>query len=258
MRTGAAISTNTSRAYWELRAEQVMDRVFQPVAGTARLADDPSPGQPESIAVEVEVTEAPAPEPPARRSGTPLLWLCGSLTGLALVGVTLLGLAWSRATQELQQERTLRLLQGLRELRVDGSGDAAAPAAGEPTPPPPPGEPWMEQLAELDGGGSAAPPLQVPLHGPLTGAAPALTTPPPLPPLPAAAPGGGATPELVGVVQSPGRGGSAIFRLNGSFSNASSGDSIGGSGWRLLSTSGDSALIERDGVSRRVSIGSGL
>lgn len=241
MQTGTANSIPTSRAYWELRAEQVMDRVFCP-----------------SDSIDVEVLEAPAPPP---RPSAALLWFCGGLTGLALVGALLLGLAWSRASQALQQERTLRVLQGLRELRAAGGDTAATPnptttAGSEQSPPPPPSEPWMEQLAALDGHGdgtSAAAPLQVPLNGPLTAPPPL----PPLPPLPAAATGG-ATPELVGVVHSPGRSSAAIFRLNGSFSNASSGESIGSSGWRLLSTSGDSALIERGGVSRRVSIGSGL
>jgi hypothetical protein len=70
--------------------------------------------------------------------------------------------------------------------------------------------------------------------------------------------GGGATPELVGVVQIPGKPGSAIFQVGGSSTNATAGESIGSSGWRLVNTSGDSAVIERAGVSRRVSISSGF
>jgi len=245
-------TTNASRAYWELRAEQVMDRVFRPLDGPSGVAADAQ--QPESI--EVEVTEAPA------RTGTGLLWLCGGIAGLALISAGLLALAWGRANQDLRQERTLQLLQAVREL--GGSGERTAqpnPTAPQDTadqaPPPPPSEPWMEQLSALDGGGpGGVAPLQVPLNGPLTTPAPAALGPPPLPPLPAGATAG--APELVGVVQSPGRGSSAIFRLNGSFANANSGESIGASGWRLLSTSGDSAVIERGGVSRRVSIGAGL
>ena len=249
MTPGAAINTTTSRAYWELRAEQVMDRVFRPL--------DPQPQtratQGDNDSIDVEVTEAaPAltPTGPARS----LLWLLGGLTGLALLSAALLGLGWNRASQDLSQERTMRLLQGLRELQhaPDADAPASAGAAAQQAPPPPPSEPWMEQLAGLPGGGNGAAPLPVPLHGPLPAAPPALAAPPPLPPLPAE------TPELVGVVQSPGRSGSAIFRVNGSFANANSGEGIGGSGWRLLNTSGDSALIERGGVSRRVSIGSGF
>jgi hypothetical protein len=62
----------------------------------------------------------------------------------------------------------------------------------------------------------------------------------------------------VGVVQIPGKPGSAIFQVGGSSTNASAGESIGSSGWRLLSTSGDSAVIERAGVRRSVSISSGF
>jgi hypothetical protein len=65
-------------------------------------------------------------------------------------------------------------------------------------------------------------------------------------------------PELLGVVQIPGKPGSAIFQVGGSSANAMTGEAIGGSGWRLVSTAGDSAVIERAGVSRRVSISSGF
>jgi hypothetical protein len=65
-------------------------------------------------------------------------------------------------------------------------------------------------------------------------------------------------PELVGVVQIPGRGGSAIFQMGGSSTNAGAGEVIGSSGWRLVSTNGESAVIERGGQQRRVSISSGF
>lgn len=259
-------SSNTSRAYWELRAEQVMDRVFSPQGGLGTAVAAASEAQ-ESESIEVEVRDAPTAPP--WRGRVPLIWLCGGITGLALLSSGLLGLAWRRASQDLRQERTLHLLQAVREWGAAGDRTALRPAAGaapsgEQAPPPPPNEPWMEQLSELDGGGGtshrssggAVAPLQVPLNGPLQSAAAGQAPPPPLTPLPAASAAG--APELVGVVQSPGRGGSAIFRVNGTFANAGSGESIGSSSWRLLSTNGDSALIERGGVSRRVSIGSGL
>ena len=91
--------------------------------------------------------------------------------------------------------------------------------------------------------------------------APSASGPPgPPPPIPSGGggSGGGATPELVGVVQIPGKPGSAIFQVGGSSTNATAGESIGSSGWRLVTTSGDSAVIERAGVSRRVSISSGF
>jgi hypothetical protein len=74
----------------------------------------------------------------------------------------------------------------------------------------------------------------------------------------AAASGGGSLPELLGVVQIPGKPGSAIFQVGGSSTNALVGEGIGSSGWRLQSASGDSAVIERAGVTRRISISSGF
>jgi hypothetical protein len=62
----------------------------------------------------------------------------------------------------------------------------------------------------------------------------------------------------VGVVQAPGRPASAIFQVEGSSTSAAAGESIGNSGWRLQSASGDSAVIERQGVQQRISISSGL
>jgi hypothetical protein len=56
----------------------------------------------------------------------------------------------------------------------------------------------------------------------------------------------------------PGKGGSAIFQIDGSSTSASVGESIGGTGWRLQSASGDSVVLERDGQQQRVSISGGL
>jgi hypothetical protein len=46
--------------------------------------------------------------------------------------------------------------------------------------------------------------------------------------------------------------------VGGSSTSAAVGESIGGSGWRLRSASGDSAVIERGGQVRRISISSGF
>jgi hypothetical protein len=62
----------------------------------------------------------------------------------------------------------------------------------------------------------------------------------------------------VGVVQIPGGGGSAIFQLGISSTSAAVGEAIGNSGWRLQSASGESAVIERAGEQRRLSISSGF
>ena len=269
-----------------------MDRVFMPApAASPPQAQVPArePFQ-EDDSIEVEVRDAPPAAAPPRRPQVAKPWLStpwkiagatvspklalacsGGLSCLALACSATLWLGWSQASSDLRQERTIRLIEGIRGL---GPGDARGnTAAAGPTgaksvenadglPPPPPSEPWIEELGQLDGqsqGPAGAPPLQVPVNGTLRAPAPQasgptwagpLTPPPPVP--------AGGTPELVGVVQIPGKPGSAIFQVGGNSTNANAGESIGSSGWRLLSTSGDSAVIERAGVRRSVSISSGF
>jgi hypothetical protein len=93
--------------------------------------------------------------------------------------------------------------------------------------------------------------LKVPFTPAIGAGAPA--APPPLPSEPSTN-----LPLLVGVVQSQGRSASAIFQIGGSSTSASVGESIAGSGWRLRSASGDTAVIERGGQQRRLSISSGF
>jgi hypothetical protein len=269
----------TSRAYWELRAEQVLNRVFSPEA---------------PIDVEVRETPvAPAPEPPnrsrARPAGPPRpsgmspgdTWL---LVGISLLvtlttGFTLLGLTlWQQSQQAIRQERSMLLVERLRAL-----GPAFAPPAPEltsvgqtsPSPqvlpeapsgdglPPPPLETWMEELASLPP--SSAPPakvLQVPMSSRVSSPAPPASpqsSPPKQRAVAAPAPASAVkVPQLVGVVQVPGLPASAIFQLDGSSTSAASGEAIGNSGWRLLSASGDTAVIERQGLQKRISISSGF
>ena len=151
---------------------------------------------------------------------------------------------------------------------------AAAGSSASSVPPPPPDEPWIQQLAQLPGsilpGSRQAEVLRVPVRGPLNRPAPAASS--------SAASGSAASisaaatspasrqapaaqanaPELVGVVQVAGRPGSAIFQVGPSSTNALVGELIGSSGWRLLSTAADSAVIERSGVQRRIAISNGF
>lgn len=235
----------TSRAYWELRAEQVLNRVFSPEAP-----------------IDVEVCETAPTATPAgpRRQAPPKLWWrqlqqqpTALLAGLSLLvtltaGTTLLGLSlWQQSQQAIRQERNLLLVERLRSM-----GPAAAPApesearaGGDDQLPPPPLEPWMEELASLPASTApAANVLQVPMSNGVAS---------PAPPADSAN-----LPQLVGVVQVPGQPGSAIFQVEGSSSSAASGEAIGNSGWRLQSASVDSAVIERNGVQQRISISSGF
>ena len=61
-------------------------------------------------------------------------------------------------------------------------------------------------------------------------------------------------PALVGVVHAE-VGGSAIFQLDNQSLSATPGESIGNSGWSLLSLSSTGAVIERNGERQSLSIG---
>ena len=220
--------SNTSRAYWELRAEQVMDRVFQGGQPARDPGIDP---------IEVRVQESPQQLKPLPRSPKPWSLALGAMLLVGLGSSVGLWGAWQSAQRDLRQERNLRLVEGIRNLADQTSSDKPDSA----TPPVPPDEAWIEQL----------PPLSVPLHGTLPAQAAAPIAAP-------AQPEGPELPVLLGVVQIPGKPGSAIFQIGNSSTNALVGESIGSSGWRLVSAQSDAALIERGGQRRRVNISSGL
>jgi hypothetical protein len=290
--------SSTSRTFWELKAEQVMDRVFS--AGLPSLGRGGEVALLDSSPIDVEVRDEPprlsaaaTASPPRAATARPLV---PALLLLSLLGVgssLFLWRNWNQATAALYQERTVQLLERLRALGPAQAPEAAAlPAPGTlpgqsgaaalgpdgSLPPPPPEEAWIQELAPLGGGGasaSAAPPLRVPVSGTITRPAPSApaigswvggtgSSPAPVPARPIAvepAPamgGGGPVPELVGVVQAAGKGGSAIFQMGGSSTSAAVGETIGSTGWRLQEASGDSVVIERNGQQQRVSISGGF
>ena len=219
-------STNTSRAYWELKAEQVMDRVFHP---------DSDLGGELQETIEVDVREA-TPTPASSAATTSIAerlrakqWVVAAVLLCSLGASVGLWQGWSTAQRQLRLERNARLLSDLRNL---SPSDEPAPNASLPTPPVE--EAWIAQL----------PPLPA--------------VPATLEPATSAAEPQPALPELVGVVQIPGQRGAAIFQQGASSSNALVGEQIGSSGWRLVSIQSDGAVIERNGMRRRVSIGAGL
>ena len=219
-------STNTSRAYWEFKAEQVMDRVFHPDSA-------PAPELQETI--EVDVREA-TPTPASSAAATSITerlrskqWVVAAVLLCSLGASVGLWQGWSTAQRQLRLERNARLLSDLRNL---SPSDEPTPSASLPTPPVE--EAWIAQLPPL-------PAVPVTLE-------PATSAAQPQP----------ALPELVGVVQIPGQRGSAIFQQGASSSNALVGEQIGSSGWRLVAIQSDGAVIERNGMRRRVSIGAGL
>jgi len=306
----------TSRAYWELKAEQVLNRVFEPEKPIeVEVCDTPtSPGfsnvttseQPQRIPIELQdlspdqepANERPLPTAPGRhqkgrsrsrptiarirpiqhwvdqlgrRPGLLLATASGSVLVVSGAALIVFGL-WTQSQQAIRQERNMLLIERLRTMgpgtaaaTPDADQSAATPAeAGRDSEllPPPPGEPWMEELATLPASSApAADVLRVPVNNRITGPAPAASGSSSGGNASASGGGGGANsgaPQLVGVVQVPGQSGSAIFQIGGSSTSAAVGESIGSSGWRLRSASGDSAVIEKGGEQRRVSISSGF
>ena len=274
----------TSRAYWELRAEQMMNRIFEPEP--AIDVDAPPEGEPQDRTAGAEpkdtaperrpagtgvttTTASPAPRRPRRDQQVLLFSVLGGVCMVSAASSALYLGHWNRMQQSLREERNLLLMERLRELgpaqsaAADGQAatvatlppPAAQPGAGaqaalpgDDLPPPPPEEPWMEQLDQLPPS-APMPVLRVPVS-------PKLPQPAPTAAAPQVAAAGPA-PQLLGVVAAPGKAGSAIFQVGGATSNVGVGESIGASGWRLRSAEGDGVLIERAGQVRRLSIGSG-
>ena len=229
--------TSTSTAYWNLRAEQVMDRVFHEA-------------EPSLKAVEIRVEPAPAPAPTSHAVAEPRPSTLHSFQPwqqLTLIGVTLgallcsawLARSWQLSEQALYRERNLALTEKLK-------------ARNTPSPPVPPKPAEPEAVAILP----SLEPLTLPLS-----AAIAPTSPPPTSVTPTssadaglATPAPTSQPALVGVVHAE-VGGSAIFQLDNQSLSAAPGESIGNSGWSLLSISSTGAVIERNGERQSLSIG---
>ena len=257
----------TSSAYWNLRAEQVMDKVF------AQDAFRASDGDSALVAVNVDVEEpaanapgrsddrdhtAGAEQPAASSAG---IWLIPLLSGLAVAGMVssgwLIG-SWRQSEAQLAQERNLRLIERLRTPAPAEQITAGDVPTEQPTPrpvekkitqlsPPPPEPEWVTSLEPL-----TLPIRPVPdtdqISTPSTSTArpsrPITTQHPEVP-----------LPQLTGVVQGPGGTSSAIFKLGQSSLSAGLGDGIGNSGWTLESISETGAVIQRDGNRRNLSVG---
>ncbi|MGA1085192.1 MAG: hypothetical protein ACO3TY_06850 [Vulcanococcus sp.] len=135
---GPIRSINTSKAYWELKAEQVMDRVFQPASAQQAELND---------AIEVDVRETTSTEANRTRPALRLQsrqWLLAGLILCALGSGLGLYQGWSSAQRQLRLERNARLLSDLRNLTPNQE-----PATSEALPPPPPEEAWITQLPPL-------------------------------------------------------------------------------------------------------------
>jgi hypothetical protein len=157
----------TSRAFWELKAEQVMKRVFAPEPSIELEIVETEPATPIASEQPTETAETrlPAPSPPlpvrnpqdrkatsqqrpprtvtrASQAGGGItadkrLLLGGfGLMALLLTGTTITGLAiWNQQQQTLQQERNMLLIERLRNLApASGASETSnAAAPGHPT-----------------------------------------------------------------------------------------------------------------------------
>ena len=213
----------TSRAYWNLRAEQVMDQVFDRETATA-------PSQPHLVPVDVAVHE-PTTKPTERRS--PSAWLLPLISGIAVAGV--ICSAWlvsslQRSRLELERQQNTALIEQLREQVAAQETRAEEKVAPEEA---------SVALQSLE-------PLTVPIQQPLTveplGSDQALA---PMEP----------APQLTGVVKGPGGSSSAIFQLGQGSVSAGIGEAIGNSGWVLTDVTDSGAVISRNGQSQTLSVG---
>ena len=216
----------TSRAYWNLRAEQVMDNVFDRETVTA-------PSQPHLVPVDVDVHEPTTKpsEPSERRS--PSTWLLPLISGIAVAGV--ICSAWlvsslQRSRLELERKQNAALIEQLREQVAARESRAEETATSEEA---------SLAIQSLE-------PLTVPIQQPLT--VEPLGSDQALAPM-------GPIPQLTGVVKGPGGSSSAIFQLGQGSVSAGIGEAIGSSGWVLSEVTDSGAVISRNGQRQTLSVG---
>ena len=216
----------TSHAYWNLRAEQVIDNVFDRKTVTA-------PNQPHLVPVDVDVHEPTSKptEPSERRS--PSTWLLPLISGIAVAGVICsasLVSSLQRSRLEMERKQNAALIEQLREQV------AAQESRDENTTTP---EDASLAIQSLE-------PLTVPIQQPLT--VEPLGSDQALAPM-------GPIPQLTGVVKGPSGSSTAIFQLGQGSVSAGIGEAIGSSGWVLSEVTDSGAVISRNGQHQTLSVG---
>ena len=245
----------TSSTYWNLRAEQVMNNVFEtaalePVEVAVHEHDIPGP------ALARPAAEQPTPSKPAdhqpAKSATGLISL---LTFVAVSGTVSSGWLlshWQSSRDQLAQERSLLMLERLRGTSTHQQATpqpetprtaVAQPEGSAVLSPPPPEPAWMSELEPLTLEESQLPAMATtPPATPITSTA--ITATP-----------SGPMPQLTGVVQGPGGNSSAIFQFGASSFSAGLGEAIGSSGWVLDSVGEAGAVIRRNGQRHNLAVG---
>ena len=105
----------TSRAYWELKAEQVLNRVFEPEKPIEVEVCDTPAAFSDAGSIPVELHDLP---PASKKHHQPSLLLAGaSVTVMVVAGMALavLGL-WNQSQQAIRQERNMLLIERLRTM----------------------------------------------------------------------------------------------------------------------------------------------
>ena len=227
-----------SRAFWNLRAEQVMDQVFMKSDSTlhaVRVAVDPD--QPPRH------NESGTTRQQQKRNG--LLISATMMAGVGLSSSLWLAHNWQRSLQALNRERDLQMIERLRHLPVNTQANQASKADTASAPANAATANAVPTIASAE-----LQPLTIPLAGtlPIPNAIPSTEEDAALLMAPA-------EPLLVGVVHAGGGQGSAIFQLDQLSLSASPGEAIGNSGWQLRSVQTNGAVIERDGDVRNLSVG---
>ena len=234
----------TSSAYWNLRAEQILDRVFNDddnILKTVQLQVNPPSKQKEA----------------SDQNQAGLSWPQVGLAALGLIAVlgsSGLTLHWRLTQQALEREGNLALIERLRNNQPSEHKNASSKPAPETT-----SQTAAETLTDQSTTANALDITALP-NASATQLEP-ITIPLPTAEAnsnPSIADQGSAVtaqPQLVGVVHAGNGEGSAIFQLGGLSLSTVPGESIGNSGWTLQSVSAHGAVIERSGASQSLSVG---
>jgi len=209
-----------------------MDRVFETLEPSGSRAESPR-------AEPLSALPSASPKPP--RLSTPVALVIGLTLVSAVAGLfsMLLWRSWMEARQDLHQERQLLVLERLRQL---GPLSAPNPTLTAPPPQPAPQQQPLQQQPPANPEPGWFEPV-APIRVPVPTARPAAQAPAPLP-----------LPELLGVVQVPGRGGTAIFNTATGSITAAVGETIGSSGWQLQSVASDQVQVSHQGLVRSLSL----
>jgi hypothetical protein len=249
-----------SRLFWELKAEQMLNRIFDQQHRNRSTQSSKHFTDVEFVDC-ITLGQVRSKENTHKIEWTTRLtikiWLAlaaGSLTTLMLSTILLS----NKQRYQVGQESNLRLLSLLRqkEQPTQSNGENISESGNRTTstnPPPPPREEWIEELAKLpQSTGNRPELLKVPLIGASSSSLPISTASTTV--LKPSKIGDKPLPKLVGVIQGAGTIGSAIFQWGGSSTSVNSGETIGTSNWRLKAVNGNSAIIERSGQQQRLSI----